>query len=197
MLVSIILSSVFSGHVWRFLERSKRKPLYILLHYAKPYIHRQPSPILIPPLHPHQPPQSHPPSLPTIQLGPHIQIKRQPPTFSPIKINHILHPSLPLTPLHHPIMPIKRPLVPQQPQPPRLRTQFRTVPAETPQLRPAAAGVLRRGEAPLPGFDLGPGALVDSVVDRNDSGHVGGVRGVVLPPHGFEEHLFRGVDPVR
>lgn len=155
------------------------------------------TPLLPPPLHPHQPPQPHPPPLPTIQFGSHIQIECQPPTPPPIKINHILHPSFPLTPLHDPIMPIKRPLIPPQPQPPCPRAHLRTVPAETPQLGPAAAGVLRRGEAPLPGFDLGPGALVDGVVDRDDGRHVGCVGGVVLPTHGFEEHLFGGVDPIR
>ena len=49
----------------------------------------------------------------------------------------------------------------------------------------------------FPTFDLGPGALVDGVVDGDDGRHVGGVRGVVFAAHGFEEHFFRGVDPVR
>lgn len=148
------------------------------------------------PSNPHQPPHPHPPPLPTIQLGPHIQIKRQPAPPPPIKINHILHPVPRTTPLHHPIMPIERRLVPPQPQPPRPRTHAPAVPRETPQLGPAAARVGRGGEAAFPRLDLGPGALVDGVVDGHDGGHVGGGGVVVFAPHGVEEHLFRRVDPV-
>ena len=157
------------------------------------HIYTTPAP---PHSHPHQPPQPHPPPLPTIQLRPHIQIKSQPPAPPPIKINHILHPH-PLTPLHHPIMPIKRTLVPPQPQPPRPRTDLRAIPAETPQHRPIARRVLPAREPPFPPLDLGPRALVDGVVDRHDGRHVRGVRVVVLAAHGVEEHLLRRVDPVR
>lgn len=144
---------------------------------------------------PHQPPQPHPPPLPTIQLRPNIQIKTQPPAPPPIKINHILHP-LPRTSLHHPIMPIKRRLIPPQRIPPRLRTHPLTIPAKTPQHRSITFLILFCGEAFFPIFDLVPGALVDGVVDGHDGGHVGGVGGVVFAEHGFEKHLFGGVDPV-
>lgn len=141
---------------------------------------------------PLKPPTSqspHPPPLPTIQLRPHIQIKTQSTPSPPIKINHILH-HRPLTPLHHPIMPIKRPLIPPQPIPPRPRTPSFAIPAKTPQARAIAGRVLLGGETTFPGFYFGPGALVDGVMDGHDSGHVGGVGGVVFALHGFEEHFF-------
>ena len=144
---------------------------------------------------PHQPPQPHPPPLPTIQLRPNIQIKTQPPAPPPIKINHILHPP-PLTPLHHPIMPIKRRFIPPQRIPPRLRTHPLTIPAKTPQHRPITFFIFLCREPFFPVFDLEPGALVDGVVDGDDGGHVGGVGGVVFAFHGFEKHFFGGVDPV-
>lgn len=148
-----------------------------------------------PPLSANESPNPHPPPLPTIQLGPNIQIKTQPATLPPIKINHILHP-LPSTPLHHPIMPIKRPLIPQPPIHPRLRTHLLAIPAKTAQLRSIATSILLSGEFLFPVFDFAPCALVDGVVDGHDGSHVGGVWGVVLALHGFEEHLFGGVDPV-
>ena len=48
----------------------------------------------------------------------------------------------------------------------------------------------------LPLLDLLPGALVDGVVDGDDSLHVGGARVVALALHGLEEHLLGRVHPV-
>lgn len=66
------------------------------------------------------------------------------------------------------------------------------------QLGPAAGDVkaLQARGRRFPGEDLGPGALIDGVVDGYDGGHeVGGGR-EVLAGKGGEELGFGGVDPV-
>ena len=193
-----VLSSGLPGAPLAFgaLQSSMKPDIFVHPVTLRKAIYTHTAPLLLPILHPHQPLQPHPPPLPTIQLRPDIQIKRQPAPPAPIKINHILHPRPP-TPLHHPIVPVERPLIPPQPQPPRPRTHPAAVPAKTPQLGPPAPLILLSGEPPFPALDLGPGALVDGVVDRHDGRHVRGVGSVVLAPHGVEEHLLGRVDPVR
>lgn len=126
---------------------------------------------------PQRPPHPHPPPLPTIQLGPDIQIKTRHPLALPspspspssrllarIKINHVLHPDP--TPLHHPVMAIKRPRVPQPGVPPRPRRQLCAVAAEGEEFWADGAGRGRAGR--VGGFPLEdevPGAFVDGVVD--------------------------------
>lgn len=159
---------------------------------------------------PQKPSHPHPPPLPRIQLRPNIQVEIPHPTPPPIKINNILH-LLPLpfpllnplhisppTPLHNPIMPIKRPLIPQPPKPPRPRRQPSGLPPKTPQPRPPTPFIpLPRPPTPrFPRFDLSPSALVDGVVDGHDEGHVFRARGVGFARQGVEEHAFGGVDPV-
>lgn len=90
-------------------------------------------------------------------------------------------------------MPIKRRLIPHECLPPRPRRQAGTQARETRELRPTAGfGAI----ALFPALDLGPGPLVDGVVDRDDGGHVARLRVEGFPAHGVEEHLLRGVDPV-
>lgn len=188
---------LFLGHFWRRgASQASMKPDTFVHPLTLLQSHIYSTPLLLPPLHPHQPPHPHPPPLPTIQLRPNIQVKSQPATPSPIKINHILHPP-PLTPLHDPIMPIKRTLISPQPQPSSPQAHLPTIPTETPQLRSVACPVVLWGESLFPVLDLSPGALVDGIVDRHDGCHVRGVGGVVFPAHGFKEHLLRRVDPIR
>ena len=196
MLVSIIVSCRFTRARLAFWSHAhKHDPgrfctsCYIMQHH----IYTHPSPL--PTLHPHQPPQPHPPPLPTIQPRPHVQIERQPASPPAIKINHILH-LTPPTPLHHPIMAIKRALIPPQPQPPRARTHPPAIARETPQPRPAAPRVLACSEPCLPPLDLSPRTLVDGVMDRYHGRHIRRRRVVVLTPQRLEEHLLRWVDPV-
>lgn len=154
----------------------------------KPCDLRQPQPPQRPHLH----------ALPTINLGPNIQVEIHlalrilaiaPPR---IEINHILH--LFPTTIHHPVMAIERRRVSQESIYPRLGRQPVLDARKTVQHGPHAA---LPGVGGLPPLDLGPGLLVDGVVDGHDRLHVGGLRGVeALAPHGVEEHLLRGVDPV-
>jgi hypothetical protein len=103
--------------------------------YSNP-LSTSPIPLRKPP--PHSPPHNpRPDALPTIQLGPHIQIKAQRgpiptmpigipapltrgpvPRSSLIKVNDIFD-LLPTTPLHHPIMAVKGDLVAQESVPAR------------------------------------------------------------------------------
>jgi hypothetical protein len=151
------------------------------------------APLLKPPI----PSNPHLASLPTIQLRPNIQVKVQPsavllrllpPTC--IKINNIFN-LLP-APIHNPIMPIKRRLIPHPTLPPCPRRQTRTQTRETREFRPAAS--IR--PAGLPALYFVPCALVDGVVDGHNGAHVGGFGVEGFAPHGVEEHLLRRVDPI-
>ena len=78
-------------------------------------------------------PQPQSPPGPTVQLGSHIQKKTQSfPSPPLVEINDILY-ALPTTPLHHPIMSIKRPLVTQPSIHSRPRGQLAAIPTKTPQ----------------------------------------------------------------
>ena len=153
----------------------------------------------IPPfLQPQPPPHPQLPARPTVQLRPHVQKKAQPPPPPSIKINHILD-RLPPAPLHHPIVPIERPLVPQPAIHPRPRRQPRAVPLEAPQPRAPARRVRppRRRRPQLPrAQDLRPRALVDRVVDRHDAADRRGRRGQVFAQQRRVELTLRRVDPV-
>lgn len=108
-----------------------------------------------------------------------------------IKINHVLN--LLATAIHDPIVPVKGGLVAHPRPPPGARGQAGAQATETGEFR-AAAGFA--AAACFPGFDFVPGALVDGVVDGDNGLHVRGLRVVGFAAHGFEEHLFRRVDPV-
>ena len=168
-------------------------PSLTLLHLHYPDYHS-------PSTQPQKPPNPQPPPLPRIQLRPHIQIEIPDPPPPPIKINHILHllslPPFPLrTPLNNPIMPIKRPLIPQPRIPPRPRRQPSTLAPKAPQPR-SPTPLIPPPTAQFPTFYLRPSALVDGVVDGYDERHVFGAGRVRFATESVEEHAFGGVDPV-
>lgn len=147
---------------------------------------------------PNPPQRPHLDALPAIHLRPNIQIEIHLPLPlirpSGIEINHILH-QLP-APVNHPVMPIKRRLVPQQRLNPRAGGHPLFNSSKTMQPRSGRASG-RGGVRRLPGLDLGPGALVDGVVDGHHGLHVRDLGvGEALAAHGVEEHLFGRVDPV-
>lgn len=105
------------------------------------YTYHTPTPhsIILQPQKSHRP---HSKTLDTIQLRPHIQVKIQLlpnlPLVPPrIKINHIL--DFGPAPIHHPIVPIKRRLVPQQGVEARARGEGRGEAGEGGETRSAAA----------------------------------------------------------
>ncbi len=94
-------------------------------------------------------------------------------------------------------MPVERRRVAQDGVEPGLGGHGLAEPGEAVQAGSAAGRVPGRHVGLLPAQDLGPGALVDGVVDGHHGLHVGGAGGVVaLALHGVEEHLLRRVDPV-
>lgn len=147
-------------------------------------------------------------TLPTVQLGPYIQVKvylralllllplrcPRPPR---IKVNHILD-LLPAA-IDDPIVPIKGRRVAQERVEPRARRHLGSEAREALELGPAALVPARPVQVRrLPLLDLLPGALVDGVVDGHDGAHVHGLRVArrALALQRLEEHLLRRVDPV-
>jgi hypothetical protein len=154
---------------------------------------------------PQHPLRPHPHPLKAVQLRSHIQKEVDVLVCRPraslalplIKINYILDPAS-ITPLHDPIMPIKRLQLPHHPRIPlRLwRACTRALAAEARELRPAAVV----GGLAFPAADERPGALVDGVMDWDDVayGREKGirVRGGLFLHHGVVELGFGRVDPV-
>lgn len=145
----------------------------------------------------HKPRHPHPAPLEGIQLWPHIQVEAQPArvrgALSLIEINHVLYARA--AAIDDPVMPVKRRRVAEPAVRTRARAQLRRVAGKGHEPRAAARGATV-ATAALPRQNLGPRALVDRIVDRDDGLHVGCARRVPLARHGGEELRFGWVHPV-
>lgn len=132
-------------------------------------------------------------TFPVVQRRSDIQEKGRswPLTSAGVKIDDIPH--LHSAAIDNPIVAVERRRIAQEHLPTRADALLARFALEVDELHPAARLAPAAG---LPLHDLGPGALVDGVVDWHDGLHIGGLGVVVLSRHRSEELGLGGIDPV-